>query len=100
MKNFRSITFCFNYSQWLTNDHVYGTMPIRIKEWADRLYPHRYRFDSEWHDNGFHIIFTNVPKSFATWAVLSTHSISVVEQVEFAPIHPDVLPLFDFGDDE
>jgi hypothetical protein len=79
---------------------VYGTLPIRLKEWADRWYPHRYRFDSELHENGFHIIFTNVPKSFVTLALLSTHSISLVEQVEFAPIHPDVLPLFDFGDDE
>jgi hypothetical protein len=100
MKNFRSITFCFSYSQWLTNDHVYGTVPVRIKEWADRMYPHRYTLDPEWHDGGFHVIFTNVPKSFAMWALLSAPSVTVVEQVEFAPIHPDVLPLFDFGDDE
>ena len=98
MKNFRSITFCFDYSQWLTDDYVHDTMPIRMKEWADAIYPHRYTFVPTWHDDGFYLTFTNVPKSFVTWSLLAHPSITIIEQLEFAPIHPDVLPLFDFGD--
>ena len=100
MKNFRSVTFCFNYSRWLPNGFGHGVLPIQIKEWADRVYPYRYTVNPEWQDDGFHVTFTNVPRSFVTWTLLSESSTTVIEEVEFAPIHPDVLPLFDFGDDE
>jgi hypothetical protein len=100
LKNLRSVTFAFDFSTWISDDYAWGETPKKIAQWAESHYPHQYSFYTDLNDNnGFFVKFNNIPKSFITYTMLSTQGVSVIDQVEYCPIHPDVLPLFNFGDD-
>jgi hypothetical protein len=103
LKNLRSVTFAFDFSTWVGDNYVWGETPKKIKQWAESHYPYRYSFHTELdnsHKDAVFVRFNHVPKNFITYTMLSMQGVSVIDQVEYCPIHPDVLPLFDFGENE
>lgn len=101
--NLKSIDLSFSFDDWVDDSWEFEKIPFAIAKWADLHAPHRHSYNmSETDDGGLgHVLtVTNVPASFATFAVLSGNGIQVIREVGYAPIHPLVEGLFDFGDDK
>ena len=94
----RAVELSFNLEYWLDDNDSFSNIPVTVKEWCERhcLHKHSVAWAEDW--SCIEVKIHNVPQSTVTWLLLSTPHISILNKVEYAPIHPEVLELFDFGD--
>ena len=96
--NLKEVKLSFDRESWIGDYETFGPIPKKIQDWCNKYFI--YNHSVKWADDLESIIVTlhNVPPRITTWLLLSTPNISIIEQVNYAPIAPEVLDLFDFGD--
>jgi hypothetical protein len=103
--NYRSIDLAFSFTDWVQDDDrdIWDRLPPKIAKWANTYVPnnHLYRgLESGEEESVLVLTLDNVPRSFVTFALMSAPGIKILDETEYAPIHPGALPLFNFGDTE
>ena len=96
--NLKEVKLSFDFDTWLGDNDLFNRAPKKVTEWCNKYFLHNHNI--KWADDyeSISVSLYNVPPSVTTWLLLSTPNISIVEQIEYAPIDPRVLELFDFGD--
>jgi len=94
----KEVKLSFELEHWVTDDDWFDSEPKTVKAWCNKHFLHNHNI--KWADDyeSIYVSLHNVPPGVTTWIVLSTPNVSILEQVNYAPIAPEVLELFDFGD--
>jgi hypothetical protein len=97
--NLQKVVLSFPFNDWYSDGQLPFEIPEKIQHWCQQYFPYNHSINRELTDD-FEILvsITNVPKSVLSFIALTSNHIFVVETVEYAPIHPKSLDLFDFGD--
>lgn len=101
--NLRTVELGFSLNDWTDDNWQWGEIPSKIAKWGDTHAPNNYSFSvKEDENNEIVLVLTahNVSRSFSSFALLTGNGISILNETEYAPIHPCAATLFDFGDNE
>lgn len=96
--NIKELRLSFDLEYWLSDTDQFGREPEKIKDWCNKYFPYCHLI--KWCDtcDSITVSLYNVPQKIITWILLTLSHVSILEQINYAPIHNDVLDLFDFGD--
>lgn len=101
--NYRSIDLAFSFTDWVEDNDMYiwDQAPAKIAKWANTYVPdnHSYRGLCS-KEEALLLTLRNVPRSTVTFALMSAPGVRILNEIEYAPIHPAALSLFEFGDTE
>ena len=96
--NYRSIDLAFSADWFDDNDqNIWRYPPNKIKEWLNLHGLNSYLYRGV-KDEGFVLTVSHIPRPFTSFALLTAPGIKLLNETEYAPIHPDALLLFEFGD--
>lgn len=97
--NLQKVILSFDFDYWTDDDYQWNQIPPKIAAWCLKHFPHKHNIkQSESEDYHFDVTLYNVPECVITFIGLTTNKVSVLETINFSPIHPEVYELFDFGD--
>jgi hypothetical protein len=97
--NLQKVSLSFDFDHWTDDNFLWGTVPHKISAWCLKHFPYNHDIaHNESEDLHFDVTLYNVPPGVTTWILLITPKVSILEQVNYAPIHSEVYELFDFGD--
>ena len=101
--NFRSVNLAFSFTDWVRDNdmNIWDLAPTKIAKWANTYVPNNHSYlGLNTEVEALVLTLHNVPRSVVTFALMSGPGITILDDTEYAPIHPDALSLFDFGDTE
>ncbi len=97
--NLQKVSLSFDFEHWTDDNYRWGDVPQKISAWCLKHFPYNHNIaQSESEDLHFNVTLYNVPQCAISLIGLTTEKVSILETTNFAPIHPEVCELFDFGD--